>query len=107
MVKNRKLINNKTELYIRILMIISIIFLLAVSFYYAFFFFIIEESNYFLVHFASMIMMVLVGVISILMVQLNKTRISGDNKDDKIMIVVGVLLIISGLLSLIISYISV
>jgi zinc transporter ZupT len=105
--KSNKIINKKLELLIRIIVILSIVLLLGLTVYYAIFYFIKEESNYFLDHFASMCMMVLIGINAIFTTILNKNKISGDNKNDKLMIVVGILLIICGLLSLLISFIPV
>ena len=99
--------NKKKEFKLKIILgiIASIVLVLAV--YYGVFYFILEQSNYFLDHFASMIIMILIGIIAILMPLINNQKIIGENKGDNMMLVVGTLLIICGILSVLISYIKI
>ena len=86
----------KKEFKLKIILgvLASIVLILAI--YYGTFYFILEKSNYFLDHFASMIILILIGIIAITMPLLNGQKVIGDNKGDNMMLVVGVLLIICG-----------
>jgi hypothetical protein len=53
-----------------------------------------------------MIIMILIGIIAILMPLLNGQKVVGENKGDNMMLVVGVLLIVCGLLSVLMSYVQ-
>ena len=72
--------------------------------YYGVSYYVLEQSNYFLEHFASALIMLAIGGCAILMPMLNSTKMTGENKGDNMMLVVGVLLFICSLVSIIISY---
>jgi uncharacterized membrane protein len=99
--------NKKREFKIKVVLGVLAGIVLALAVYYGVFYFILEESNYFLDHFASMIIMILIGIIAILMPLLNNQNLVGENKGDNMMLVVGMLLIICGLLSVMISYLKI
>ena len=101
------IVNKKREFKIKVVLGVLAGIVLALAVYYGVFYFILEESNYFLDHFASMIIMILIGIIAILMPLLNNQNLVGENKGDNMMLVVGMLLIICGLLSVIISYLKI
>ena len=64
-----------------------------------------ESTNYFIDHFLSAIMLICIGVMALLMPQLNQRTLKGENKGDNLMLFVGFGLIILGLLSILVSYI--
>lgn len=101
------IVNKKREFKIKVVLGVLAGIVLALAVYYGVFYFILEESNYFLDHFASMIIMILIGIIAILMPLLNNQNLVGENKGDNMMLVVGMLLIICGLLSVMISYLKI
>ena len=106
--RDTKLIEQKKkEFKLKVILGILSVIVLVLAIYYGIFYFIIEESNYFLDHFASMIILILIGFIAILMPMLNGQKVIGDNKGDNLMLVVGVLLILCGLISTIMSFIQV
>ena len=98
--------NKKREFKLKLILGIIAVTVMVLAIYYGVFYFILEESNYFLDHFASMIIMVLIGLIAIMMPLLNSQKVVGENKGDNMMLVVGVLLIVCGLLSVLMSYIQ-
>jgi amino acid permease len=97
---------NKKEFRIKIALGCLAFIVLLLAAYYGVYYFILEESNYFLDHFASMILMILIGIIAILMPLLNGQKLVGENKGDNLMLVVGILLIVCGLISVLMSYIK-
>lgn len=104
--KDEKLIERKKfEFKIKLTLGILAGIVLAIASYYGVFYLFLEKSNYFLDHFASAIILSLIGVIALLMPLLNEQKMSGENKGDNMMIVVGFLLIICGLISIVISYV--
>ena len=94
----------KSEFKIKVALGVLASIVLALVIYYGVYYFILETSNYFLDHFASSIILVLIGAIAILMPVLNGQKLVGENKGDNTMLVVGVLLIICALISILISY---
>lgn len=99
--------NKKKEFKLKIVLGVLASIVLVLALYYGLYYFVLEETNYFLEHFASMIIMILIGIIAILMPLLNNQKLVGENKGDNMMLVVGTLLIICGLLSVLISYIRI
>ncbi len=65
-----------------------------------------ETTNYFVEHFLSAIMLIFIGCIALLMPQLNKKTLRGENKGDNMMIIVGFLLFFVAIMSIVVSYIS-
>lgn len=94
------------ELKIKIVLAILVGIVLIVACYYGICYFILETTNYFLEHFAGSIIMMLIGVMAILMPLLNGQKLTGENKGDNTMFVVGILLFVCSLVSILISYLS-
>ena len=104
--RDEKLIaQKKKEFKLKIILGVLASIVLVLAIYYGVFYFLLEKSNYFLDHFASMIILILIGFIAIIMPLLNGQKVIGDNKGDNMMLVVGVLLIVCGLISVIVSFI--
>lgn len=65
-----------------------------------------ETKSYFTEHFAISIILALIGVIALLLPRISKKSYSGDDKGDKLMNIVGVLLLACSIFSLVMSYLS-
>ena len=103
--KDEKLVQKKKkEQKIKIALSILAGLTLVLVLYYGVYYFILEQSNYFIDHFVSSIIMILIGGCAILLPTLNGQKLTGENKGDNMMLVVGVLLFICALVSIIISY---
>ncbi|MCM1131021.1 MAG: hypothetical protein NC310_07295 [Roseburia sp.] len=65
-----------------------------------------ETRSYFSLHFALPIVLLFVGIIAIMLSFLSMLSISGENKGDKLMIFVGLLLILFAIITLVSSYVN-
>lgn len=66
-----------------------------------------ETRSYFSLHFALPIILLFVGIIAIMLSTLSKMSMTGENKGDKFMTVVGLLLILFSILTLMFSYFNI
>ena len=64
------------------------------------------EPSYFIKHFGLAIILFMTSIIAFVMPLVSNKNLSGENKGDKMMITVAVLLILCGLLSIFTSYIQ-
>ncbi len=62
------------------------------------------EENYFIKHFIFAIILIMISGIAFLLPMLNQSRFSGDGKGDSLMLLVGILLFLTAILGIILSY---
>lgn len=100
---NKKDEKKKLLIALKIVIIISFIFVVTSSVIY----FIEmgnEQMSYFSKHIAIFIVLFLVGVIAIMLSMLSRASLSGEDKGDNLMIGVGIALIILSFITLIMTY---
>ena len=105
---NKVVIDEKTKKFmtvVKIILGVLIAIVLACGIYYAINVF-NETTNYFIDHFLSAIMLASIGVMALLMPQLNQRTLRGENKGDNMMLIVGVGLIILSIMSIVVSYLN-
>jgi uncharacterized membrane protein HdeD (DUF308 family) len=105
---NKVVIDNETKKYmlkVKIILGVLAAIVLAGGIYYAICY-LNETTNYFIEHFLSAIMLIAIGIMALLMPQLNQRTIRGENKGDNMMLLVGFGLIILAIMSIIISYLN-
>ena len=99
------MLDPKTKSIFRIVILILFLSTLAIGGTMLGFVFSGAEMPYFFQHFGLAICLFLIGIIAFMLPMLNQTKYTGDSKDS-MMLVVAVLLILSAILSIIISYIN-
>jgi len=99
------MIDKKTKLIIR--SIIAVLLVGAITFSVLFFINLVrEEKIYWITHFGACIILIFVSGIAFLLPVLNQTKYVGDGKGDSLMLIVGILLFLTALLSIGISYMN-
>ncbi|MDE7100960.1 MAG: hypothetical protein K2O05_03805 [Anaeroplasmataceae bacterium] len=99
--------NQNSKLYLAFKIITTIAFIIVLAF--SILYFIDFEDggmNYFKKHFVISIILFLVGIIAILLPKLNQKTLQGENKGDRMMLGVGLLLFVCSILSCLFSYFS-
>lgn len=98
------MLSKKEKLVIR--SIIAVLLALAIAFSIVVFIFVNKsEVPYWINHFGFAIILTLIAGIAFLLPMLNQSKYVGDNHGDSLMVIVGILLLLSGLLSILFSYI--
>ena len=96
--------NNKENLWIKIVLGVTMALLVACGIFYVIELFVLETTSYFTKHFLPSCVLFLVGIGALLMPMVSQKKYSGENKGDSLMIVVAFLLFICSLFSIIMSY---
>ena len=99
------MLDKRTKLIFRIVILILFLSTLAIGGTMLGFVFSKTDMPYFFQHFGLAICLFFIGIIAFMLPMLNQTKYSGDSKDS-MMLVVAVLLILSAILSIVISYIN-
>lgn len=103
--QNKSNLNNKNIVTItKIISVIAFVVICLIAGLYLFESFSGKEPSYFSVHFAIPIIMFILGVLAILLPKVNGTKYLSNAQGDKMMPVVGVLLILCSLATLLMSY---
>ena len=89
---------------VKVVIIISMVIIMGITGFYLYEIFGEKEPSYFSVHFALPIVFMVVGVLAILLPKANKQNLSTDDKGDKMMPIIGVLLIVFALFSCFLSF---
>ena len=96
--------NNKEKLIIKI--VIGILLAIAIGLGVVVLIYKMNEWDepYFIKHFIFAIILLMISGIAFLLPMLNQSKFSGDGKGDSLMLVVGILLFLTAILSVILSY---
>ncbi|MBR6071314.1 MAG: hypothetical protein IKP77_00595 [Acholeplasmatales bacterium] len=98
------MLGKKEKFIIRI--IIATLLVLAIGFSIVVFIYVNkDEVPYWINHFGFAIILTFISGIAFLLPMLNQSKYVGDSHGDSLMIIVGILLFLSGLLSILFSYI--
>ena len=101
---------NKNESLIfkvlKVVIIISMIIIIGITGFYFYEILGEKEPSYFSVHFALPIIFMVVGILAILLPMANKEKLTTNDKGDKMMPVIGVILILVAIISCIFSFIN-
>lgn len=96
--------NNTVSKKIKIIFYFIIFIILSLGVYYLIEVFSGGEPSYFTQHFLGAIALVCTGIVALLMPLVTTSKLSGSTQGDSLMLIVGILLILCGLLSIVISY---
>ncbi len=98
------MLNNKEKLIVKA--IIAVLLAIAIGFSIVVFIYVNKtEVPYWINHFGFAIILVNVAGIAFLLPMLNQSKYVGDGKGDSLMVIVGILLFLSAILSIVFSYV--
>ena len=98
--------DKKSIIIIKIIITIMVLISLVTIGIYIVEAYVLNSVSYFTQHFTMFICLFCVGIIALMLPNVNQKKLSGDNKGDSLMLVVGVLLILCSFVSIIISYVQ-